>query len=718
MFDNTTACRYIGRMNHIRLFCCVLAVVLGVRLSSAGVTGPEEGRTTLECEDAFAALDRATLTEAYEKCGKKNALWDVQAVQFLTQAIRFHSPLEARVGWTDITNQAKALRQAECTDPMVRACLAMIEFRGSRDAAEFTRTRDELRAALAEMGEGGLPPYAKVMALDREWGMSWALKDEEGKARAIRAMIPVLMAGFSDAKATGDQERYLFRQVSGRLNQDWSIENIDRLEAAMEARKDLNGWPRHMLLGFIECKRAWDARGSGYAHTVTPEGWKAFDTHGRKAGEHFQAAYQLDPRRPEAATMMVRITMGGVAPEGQTVMLWAERATIAVIDHPATFDATLWALRPRWGGGYAEMLEMGKRWAASERYDTQRPYQLILAIRDVMEDADDKSAPFLHPGVYEAAVRVLTAQAKRGEGVNNPRFTSHWKSMHAALAVHADRHADARPLLEALNGQFDRSAAETFGDATWFDVDALAFSTPQAPLLRDAWSRIYTGDADTAAADARRALGGLDAALDPRGHRATASHANAIGLIAAARRGVTSVPLDQEASVWAAPRGGAWTAADGAWTYVGEGATDHVLVAAPVTDGTEWSARVKFAPGTSRGRAGLVFQWEWTQEKQARWRSVTVSPGTAGVTIANEFGENKPVQLPAPAESYVIRVVVWRGSAVATVNGEEVHRGELPKHPMWRPGMRVGLGATGRPGSVEFSDITLRILDKPPPGLE
>jgi len=48
------------------------------------------------------------------------------------------------------------------------------------------------------------------------------------------------------------------------------------LYEACIARKSTDPWLMEMLEGRQHIKLAWDLRGSGFADTVTPEGWRGF----------------------------------------------------------------------------------------------------------------------------------------------------------------------------------------------------------------------------------------------------------------------------------------------------------------------------------------------------------------------------------------------------------------------------------------------------------
>ncbi|MDH7501935.1 MAG: hypothetical protein QHJ82_04360 [Verrucomicrobiota bacterium] len=75
---------------------------------------------------------------------------------------------------------------------------------------------------------------------------------------------------------------------------------------------------------------AWKARGSGWANTVTPEGWKGFEDHLAKARAALTQAWKLHPQRPLAPCCMVTVAMGDS--DANETRIWFDRAIEGQID--------------------------------------------------------------------------------------------------------------------------------------------------------------------------------------------------------------------------------------------------------------------------------------------------------------------------------------------------------------------------------------------------
>ena len=69
-------------------------------------------------------------------------------------------------------------------------------------------------------------------------------------------------------------------------------------------------WLVLLFRGHSEIAKAWEARGSGWAHTVSSEGWKEFSDHLALARAALERAWELRPDLPIAAAFLVTVSGG------------------------------------------------------------------------------------------------------------------------------------------------------------------------------------------------------------------------------------------------------------------------------------------------------------------------------------------------------------------------------------------------------------------------
>lgn len=133
---------------------------------------------------------------------------------------------------------------------------------------------------------------------------------------------------------------------------------------------------------------AWEARGSGYAHTVSEEGWKLFGERLEQAAADVEAALRLDPRCEIA--LISRMTLAfGLGVDASTAAKWFEPVRAMKPPLVQAWRGYLNYLMPKWHGD-----EEGRQmWAlargAVKAHPDEAAFQLlILDAHEEMQRAD------------------------------------------------------------------------------------------------------------------------------------------------------------------------------------------------------------------------------------------------------------------------------------------------------------------------------------------
>ena len=150
------------------------------------------------------------------------------------------------------------------------------------------------------------------------------------------------------------------RQGASDVTSFWGQLSLGRRARLLECMRQTPGADPY-LVALVEGKyhttRAWEARGSGWASTVTENGWQGFHGELDKARLALTTAHGMHPNLPYAAEEMIAVSMGS---RGQlSPREWFGRAVAAQFDYGNAYDSLLWALRPRWRGSHREMYEFG-----------------------------------------------------------------------------------------------------------------------------------------------------------------------------------------------------------------------------------------------------------------------------------------------------------------------------------------------------------------------
>lgn len=164
---------------------------------------------------------------------------------------------------------------------------------------------------------------------------------------------------------------------------------LTRWQEAM-ASSSWDVWVKETLIGYGDVELAWLERSDDWASEVKDEQWQGFNRYLTSASKHLQKAWEARSDRPEAASLMITVSMGQSDGVGD-LRLWFNRAVTAQFDYRLAYCNYLWALRPRWCGSHEEMLAFGRACVATGRFDTGVPMQLFYAAKDV---ADETNAPF------------------------------------------------------------------------------------------------------------------------------------------------------------------------------------------------------------------------------------------------------------------------------------------------------------------------------------
>ncbi|HTS18180.1 MAG TPA: hypothetical protein VMP11_11450 [Verrucomicrobiae bacterium] len=253
-------------------------------------------------------------------------------------------------------------------------------------------------------------------------------------------------------------------------------------------------WLALMVDGQCEYAAAWQARGGGYADTVTSNGWVGFKEHLARARGYFTRAYELRPDLALSASRMVATYLG----DTDNMRKWFDRATTAQIDYAGAYNHMRWGLRPRWGGDPDAMLAFGVTAADTRRYDTDVPRKLLDSISDMQQElrtatgqqllARDDIWPRVQQ-MYEGYVAEPTL-ARQRDG---------WRSSYAVAAYIAGKFDVARAQLEAINWTPWHQCLLGWGrDLSLMPFEVAARTSPAASQIADAEAAYDKGDLDAA----------------------------------------------------------------------------------------------------------------------------------------------------------------------------------------------------------------------------
>lgn len=172
--------------------------------------------------------------------------------------------------------------------------------------------------------------------------------------------------------------------------------------------------------------RAWAARGSGYASTVTRDGWRIYESEIAKVLPLCEKAYAMRPDLPHSTQIALSSCYG----QSDKMSLWVKRARACRRDFLPAFTQYLFGSRPRWGGTQQKMAEFCLALAREGDFETMAP---IFAYERIVEDVfASEGGVTLESGRYPNIDRFIEKTRTAFE----PYFEGYRKSVYANTKAH------------------------------------------------------------------------------------------------------------------------------------------------------------------------------------------------------------------------------------------------------------------------------------------
>jgi len=349
--------------------------------------------------------NRRTLVNAYNEVGERNPRWDESARDALDAFAQVRCGPDTNATARLKTSLERA-REAGCTDPLIRYLNLRFAYGDASDAnANGAEAYRDIGDALMHSGYPDIrKSYAAIRAA-QAWksahgGSSNATPVlSQFRRGAFFHLQPVLRAPdtpFIEAYEAADELR---RAISSNSKQE-----DDMLPVLIDCFQ--TRWPQEArgmtLCGWAAVQLAWNRRGSGYADSVTDQGWKDFARYLDEAERCLKRSWAMDSTNSGTAVAMMQVELG--QGRGRDRMeLWSRRAM--TID-PTCYDAAYakaWYLQPKWHGSEEDAIAFGRDCVESKEWKGRVPLMLWEAHRMLANDKATglKDAHWKQPGVWE-----------------------------------------------------------------------------------------------------------------------------------------------------------------------------------------------------------------------------------------------------------------------------------------------------------------------------
>jgi hypothetical protein len=317
-----------------------------------------------------------TTVEAYDKVGRKDSKWDAEAKACLKAFAEIRSVTNGTP--TELVEKLKTnlppVIARGCDDPMIRYLHARFVLAMTKSAAELLPVFTEVASGLENSG---------YPAIRKFYGRLWVYRSTAEAGTDRNAIVLLEKAAPHLAEALADKTMPQ-REASAACDEllwppSWS--NLVRwncyqiIEPALTKNWENSSFAQ-LARGRAYLTYAWKARGTGYANTVSDEGWKLLSERLDIAANSLEKAWSLDPRNADICMEMMRVELGQ-GKGRERLDTWFLRGLKL---NPASYNiwyAKLEYLRPRWYGSIPQMIEYG--WECMTNADWSGDLRLGLA---------------------------------------------------------------------------------------------------------------------------------------------------------------------------------------------------------------------------------------------------------------------------------------------------------------------------------------------------
>ncbi|HEU5397349.1 MAG TPA: hypothetical protein VFV81_09290, partial [Verrucomicrobiae bacterium] len=648
--------------------------------------------------------------DGYKLRGERNAEWDAAALGMLSNWIAGNCGGDVDTNLPSLEALANRLaNDPACTDPVVLAVAAD----NTVELHEMIRRLDRAVAAFPSSRHLGYPKFfATVMLADR------LLTNERGdRVPALDAQsLQSLQAAFTDGSIRpADQQEIALTLSPDGWGGSFFVRQAPAIYRLVQKQGDRFQWLALTLQGRSEINQAWDARGGGYANTVSDSAWQGFRKHLATARECLTKAWNLEPNWPLAANRMMYVSLGDS--DITEMRLWFDRTVAAQIDFPDAWTEMQWGLRPRWYGDLDSMMAFGVTALNTRRFDTDVPRKFFDSLCNVEEEMGLPQGQHIYrrPDVWphlQAMYEGYIAYPKMSDWTRDG-----WRSTYSVIACLAGKYNVSREQLEKLHWQPHPDCLTGWlRDLSLMPMEVAARTGPQSNL-------VTTAEDDRQAGNVTSALKIYDQLataknLDPLTRSFIRERQYSLGMEQRLAAGdwVPFLPADAAFTGWQTNFGQFKVLPDGA-LQVSSDENGHMIYCRARV-GTDFEARGQFEVVSSTTRAfqaGVVIGMP--QFSTFNWDAFRIKRNSdeGDVSTFSEGWMKKQIVAPLvnlDSRTNSFDLLFQGGRVTATVNGRQIFNHAVPpmNYHFCTNECLVGLGAFNDSNSsvIRYRHVEIR----------
>lgn len=330
---------------------------------------------------ARLAWHNRTLVDAYNTVGNRNPKWDESARNALKQYAEIRADQgDIEMGAASVGYSVQDAMNAGCDDPLIRYLYC--RFAPDHSSKPLAYWQDQFRKAAQDMENSGYSPLLKFFANDRTANALWQQRDHSlwnEITQHRRAAMGDLVSALQDTSLPVEEIEPAIDLLLDTIGQN----DQECKDAYDEVKGPLfKNWPdtsaAYYVKGRFYYRFAWQARGGGYANSVSPEAWQSFSNTLVTAETAYRKAWSLNPKDARVATQMIEMAVS--QQKDRTEMeLWFQRAMDLDTNNYEACTEKLRYLRPEWYGSREDMIAFGRECVASPKWGGHVPLTLVDA---------------------------------------------------------------------------------------------------------------------------------------------------------------------------------------------------------------------------------------------------------------------------------------------------------------------------------------------------
>jgi hypothetical protein len=410
----------------------------------------------------------------YEKCTQDPPEIRSDAKAFSDAVFKRATGNLQEPSWEELSKQGNALVARGEADPHILAEMGFVEDQREKPAEAVAF----FKQAVEKFASSKYPASRKCRAYNMLRSVLEEMRAPADQWEPFKGDFrKLILESLTETLEEPKFRRAAWIDVQAFYRADNNARNQTMLPATLakdlEKSEKIDPWMKNMLLGRYYIAKAWQARGSGMANTVTEKGWKGFRENLAKSAECFTKAWEIDPKLPYAAAAMIEVAMGGGDQEHST-RDWFDRAVEAQMDYKDAYDKYLWSIRPRWGGSHIQMYRFGLECLATKRFDTPVPEILINILLDIEGEIGEKGEIWQEEGVFDNIKTLMEGienePSRRAN--SNPLLKKLEITLSACFLISLEvrEYDEARKILDKLGDKLQLEAFSRFRRSYPYDI--------------------------------------------------------------------------------------------------------------------------------------------------------------------------------------------------------------------------------------------------------